>query len=109
MCQTIELVAFSPAITNRPVMSGNHCTRAEYDHDSGDRSRSLPSSTENPTTLLLPPIVATVAATIFPSGDQDGPVKKIGEKRCGLFFTARLRSPLPSTFAITSALSPGFG
>ena len=40
----------------------------------------------------------TLAAISLPSGDQEGPVKKIGEKTSGRFFTASTCSLLPSTF-----------
>src|SRR5689334_16626466 len=99
----------SPAINITPDMWRNHCTRPANCQDSDVSSFSLPSATEKPRTLLRPPTVKTVAAMIFPSGDHDGPVKNIGAKRCGDFLTTKLRSPLPSMFAITSALSPGFG
>src|ERR1043166_2258686 len=99
----------SPPTNNRPDMSGNQFTRPANGHDSDVSSFSLPSATEKLESLVDPPDIATVAATIFPSGDQDGPVKNTGEKCCGDFLTARLRSPLPSMLAITSALSPGFG
>src|SRR5215470_2107951 len=105
----MDEAAESPAINITPDMSRNHCTRPANCHDSDVSSFSLPSATEKPMTLLRPPTVKTVAAIIFPSGDHDGPVKNIGVKRCGDFLTARLRSPVPSMFAITSALSPGFG
>src|SRR5215213_4361424 len=109
MYHSIEPIGLSPATRSNPVMSGSHCTREANGHDSPDNSLSLPSSTEKPTTLLRPPIVATLAAMVFPSGDHDGPAKNIGVSCCGAFLTTRLRSPLPSTFAITSALSFGFG
>ena len=49
MIQSWAEMVVSPAITNSPLMSGNHCTRAANGQDSGDRSFSLPSATEKPT------------------------------------------------------------
>src|SRR6185369_4042324 len=109
MYQSIAAIGLSPAITNSPVISGIHFTRAANAHESDDKSRAVPSATETPITLLRPPTVKTVAAMIFPSGDHDGPVKKIGMNRSGFFLTMRSRVPLPSVLAMTSALSAGFG
>src|SRR6185369_16513939 len=95
--------------TNSPLISDSHCVLAANCQRYEDNSRSLPSSTEKPMSLDQPPTVATVAATSFPSGDHDGPVKKAGENFSGSFLTAKSRWSLPSMLAITSELSPWFG
>ena len=91
-------------------MSGNHCTRAANGHVSVDSSFSLPSANRKTDDFTAPTDVPTVAAIIFPSGDHDGPVKKIGDKRCGVLLHNQIAlTSCHRRFAITSALSPGFG
>src|SRR5689334_8954355 len=101
--------AVSPATTSNPLMSLSHSTRAAKVHLCGERSCSEPSATLKPTTLLVLPTVATVAAIVLPSGDHDGPVKKIGANLLGKSLTESWRSLVPSMLAMISALLPAFG
>src|SRR6185295_7339131 len=104
--QTCDSRGLSPPTMSNPLISLSHCVLAANCQRYEDNSRSLPSSTEKLISLDQPPTVATVAATNFPSGDQDGPAKNSGENFSGSFLTARSRCSLPSMLAITSELSP---
>src|SRR5205085_5690779 len=70
--------------------------------------RSLPSSTEIPTSVDSS-AVAIAIAIVFPSGDHAGAPQKIGAYKAGIALLESTFAPLPSAFATTTDECPGVG